>query len=115
MSLDNRTVAMYGWKVEGRDNVDKFQKDLEDWKKDYWNDIENFIIEDTMSWEYIYFGLELVYYNADEGGSEVITKKLIHDKFKYWNAYMEGNPALNEIFNKYKNGEPQLYIFNHIW
>jgi len=116
MGLDYRTIAMYGWKVEDVDKLEEMENDLEDWNEDYYDDLDDFLVEDTMMGRYIYFGVKLVYFDpTDDNQEEIIDEKLVSDAASKWNKYLKDNPEFEKIVNKYKNGEPKLYVFSHIW
>ena len=115
MGLDRRTVVLYGWKVSGNKKVSKLTRKLEEWDEDYYDKLDSLYVEDTMCGNYLYFGTILVYYDSDELYSEIITKKLINDSTKKWNDFIKENPEVDNIFKEYKKGDPQLYVFSHIW
>lgn len=116
MGLDYRTIAIYGWKVDGEDKVSDFIDSLEEWNNEYYEDCQEVMVEDGMCGKYVYFGAILAYFDPMDDEQEVIINdKLIDEKTKKWNKYIKDNPGFLEVINKYKNGEPQLIVFNHIW
>ena len=115
MSLDKRTVVMYGWKAEGRDETKKLCRALERWDAEYYDKLDGLFVEDTMCGEYIYFGAQLVYYDSDEDHEVIITQEIIEESTKRWNDFIKENPKLDKILKRFKNGDPQLYVFSHIW
>ena len=115
MSLDKRTIVMYGWKVEGQNETKKLWRALERWDDEYYDKLDGLLIEDGMCGEYIYFGAQLVYFDPDEEHGEIINQELIEKSTKRWNDFINANPKLDKILKKFKNGDPQLYVFSHIW
>lgn len=117
MGLDYRTVVIKGWKVADRDKVTALISELESWDEDYYDHMDGLMVEDTMCGNYFYFGALLVYQDAVEGEESIITDRLIKEKTKKWEDFIEKNPKFLEIV-KYVGihmGEPQIYVFQHIW
>jgi len=120
MGLDNITRVIYGWKVEGHNKVKKFENELEKINENYTEDYIDFLVDDTMCGEYIYFGADLVNYDADEGGEEVINKQLIKEATDDYHNFLKEHPELDE-FLKTQIGKtttsknPQLFVFQQIW
>lgn len=112
--LDNNTVVIYGWKVDG-DIKSDFQQELYDFDEDYFDKYQDIFVEDTMCGDYIYFGAILAQYDAEEGGEVIINSKLIDKATSRYNKIIKDNPELDKILNEYKEGEPQLYVFQNIW
>ena len=120
MGLDNYTRSIYGWKIEGRENVHKFQTKLEKINENYYDDYCDFLVEDTMCGEYIYFGADLVYYCADEGGEVIVNNQLIKEATDKYHNFLKEHPELDEFLKKQIGKtttakDPQLYIFQQIW
>lgn len=120
MGLDNYTRTVYGWKIEGSKNVRKFEKELEKVNKNYYDDYCDFLITDIMCGEYIYFGANLVNYNADEGGEVIINNNLIEKKTDEYYNFLKGHPELDKFLQTQigvitTSKEPQLYVFQQIW
>ena len=112
--IDNNTVVLYGWKVTD-DNIEKLQNELEVWDEDYFDKIQDIIIEDTMCGNYIYFGAILASYDADESEEVIIDSKLIKKATDVYNKKIKAEPELNKIFKKYAKKQPKLYVFQNIW
>lgn len=112
--IDNNTVVLFGWKVTEK-QVNKLRNELDVWDEDYYDKIQNIIIEDTMCGNYIYFGAILAKYDVKEGGEVIINDKNIKIATNKWNSFIKENPEFNKIIESYKRGEPQLYVFQNIW
>lgn len=120
MGLDNYTRSIYGWKIEGRNKVEKFENELEKINENYWDDYIDFLVSDSMCGEYIFFGASLVNYDADEGGEEIINKQLIKEATDEYHDFLKEHPELDKFLQKQigkltTSKEPQLYIFQQIW
>lgn len=120
MSLDYRTVAIYGWKIEGSELVSRFIKELERYDEDYYDHMEGISQEDTMCGNYFYFGAKIVYQDATEDNAEtIVTDELIKKKMKLWEEYIEKYPKFKDILQYIGANvdltKPQLYVFQHIW
>lgn len=120
MGLDNYTRSIYGWKIEGRENVHKFNTKLEKVNENYYDDYYDFLVEDTMCCEYIYFGVHLVNYDADEGGEVILTQQAIKKATDEYHNFLKEHPELDEFLKKQIGKtttakDPQLYIFQQIW
>ncbi len=122
--LDYRVVAIYGWKIENKvvnnrkqNDATNFMKKLREWNDDYYDDTQEIMVEDTMSGQYVYVGAIMAYFDPTEDGHEVILDdKELQDKvIAKFNKFIDKYPEFDEIFKKYKKGEPALYLFNHIW
>ena len=113
MGLDNYTKVVYGWKITDKNKLKQIEDDLENWNEDYF--CEDFIVDDTMCGNYIYFGAILTSYDADEGGEVIIDDELIKTKTKEWNDFLKDNTEFKNIIEKYKEGDPKLYVFQQIW
>ena len=120
MGLDNNTRCVYGWKIEGRKNVNKFEKELERVNENYYEDYLDFLITDTMCGEYIFFGADLVHYDANEGGEVLIDDKLIKKATDKYHNFLKEHIELDEFLQKQigkttTHKDPQLFIFQQIW
>lgn len=114
--IDYRTVVLYGWKVEGCDEVRKLAKKLEKVNEDYLCNFEDIIVEDTMCGNYLYFGAILVYYDSvDEPDPVIINSELIDKAVSKYHKILEENPELKKVFKKYTKTPAQLVVFQHIW
>lgn len=122
--LDYRVVALYGWKIENKvvnnrkqNNVTNFLKKLQEWDEDYYDDAQEIMVEDTMRGQYVYVGAIMAYFDPTEDDQVVILddKELQDKAIAKFNKYIDEHPEFDEIFKKYKKGEPALYLFNHIW
>lgn len=122
--LDYRVVALYGWKIENKvvnnrkqNNVTNFLKKLQEWDEDYYDDAQEIMVEDTMRGQYVYVGAIMAYFDPTEDDQVVIldNKELQDKAIAKFNKYIDEHPEFDEIFKKYKKGEPALYLFNHIW
>ena len=114
--IDNNTVVIYGWKIEGSDEVRKIGKKLEKVDEEYWDKFQNIIIEDTMCGNYLYFGAILVNYDAgDDPDPVVINSELIDKATSEYNKTIEDNPELKKVLKKYTKTPAQLFVFQHIW
>ena len=114
--LDNHTIVIYGWKIEGSDEVRKINRKLEKVDEEYWDKFQNIIIDDTMCGNYLYFGAILV--NYDAGGDPdpvVINSELIAEATSEYNKIIEENPELKKVLKKYTKTPAQLFVFQHIW
>lgn len=112
--IDNNTVVLYGWKVTD-DNIEKLQNELETWDEDYFDKIQDIIVEDTMCGNYIYFGAILASYDADEGEEVIIDSKLIKKATDVYNKKIKNEPELDKILKKYAKKQAKLYVFQQIW
>ena len=120
MGLDNFTRSIYGWKVEGRKNVEKFEKELEKINENYYDDYCDFLVSDTMCGEYIFFGAHLVYYDADEDNEVIVDDKLIKESTNKYQDFLKEHPELDEFLTKQigkltTSKDPQMFIFQQIW
>ena len=120
MGLDNFTRCIYGWKVEGRKNVKKFEDKLEKVNENYYDDYCDFLVTDTMCGEYIFFGAHLVYYDADEGGEVIVDDELIKQVTNKYKNFLKEHPELDKFLTEQigkltTSKDPQLYIFQQIW
>lgn len=114
MGLDNYTTLIYGWFIEGRENVKNFDNDLEEWDENYYDKVQEVIINDSMCGEYAYFGAVIVRYFADEEDKNYVIDDLVEKSTNKWNKFIEDNPGFKEVIEKYKDGEPKLYLFQNI-
>ncbi len=120
MGLDNYTRSIYGWKVEGRNKVSKFEKELEKINENYWDDYCDFLVDDSMCGNYIYFGADLVNYDANEEEEVILNSKLIKEATNEYHNFLKDHPELDEflktqIGKNTTSKEPQLFIFQQIW
>lgn len=114
--IDNHTIVIYGWKIEGSDEVRKIGKKLEKVDEEYWDKFQNIMIDDTMCGNYLYFGAILVDYDAgDDPDPVVINSELITEATSEYNKMLEENPELKKVLNKYTKTPAQLFVFQHIW
>lgn len=122
--LDYRVVALYGWKIENKvvnnrkqNDATNFMKKLCEWNDDYYDDTQEIMVEDTMSGQYVYVGAIMASFDPTEDKKVVILddKELQDKAIAKFNKYIDEHPEFDEIFKKYKKGEPALYLFNHIW
>jgi len=115
MGLDNYTKIVYGWKVEDEER-ENLQNELEVWDEDYWDKVQDVIVDDTMCGDYMYFGAIIASYDAVYDPEEVIVNDdLIKSQLKEWDKFLDDNPEFANIISKYKHGKPQLYVFQQIW
>ena len=54
MGLDNFKKIVYGWKVE-KEEAENLKNDLEVWDEDYYDQVQDVIVEDTMCGDYIFW------------------------------------------------------------
>lgn len=116
--IDNHTIVLYGWKVEGKNKSAEFENACEDVDEDFWDKfLDEVFISDTMCGEYAYFGAILADYDTypDDYEEVVIDDALVKKCTAKYNKFIADNPELAEVFDKYKEGEPKLYVFQHIW
>ena len=114
--IDNHTIVIYGWKIEGSDEVRKIGKKLEKVNEEYWYKFQNIMVDDTMCGNYLYFGAILVNYDAtDDPDSVVINSELITEATSEYNKIIEENPELKKVLKKYTKTPAQLFVFQHIW
>ena len=114
--IDNHTIVIYGWKIEGSEEVRKIGKKLEKVDEEYWDKFQNIMIDDTMCGEYLYFGSILVNYDAgDDPDPVVINSELITEATSEYNKILEDNPELKKVLKKYTKTPAQLFVFQHIW
>jgi len=115
MGLDNFTKIVYGWKVE-KEEAENLKNDLEVWDEEYYDQVQDVIVEDTMCGNYIYFGAIIASYDAVWDPEEVIVNDdLIKSQMKEWHKFLEKNPEFANLISNYQHGEPQLYVFQQIW
>ena len=112
--IDNNTVVIFGWKVTDN-NIEKLQNELEAWDEDYFDKIQDILIEDTMCGNYIYFGAILAQYDAGEGGEVIIDSKLIKKATDTYNKKIKNYPEVDKILSKYAKKKAKLYVFQQIW
>lgn len=114
--IDNHTIVIYGWKIEGSDEVRKIGKKLEKVDEEYWDKFQNIMVDDTMCGNYLYFGAILVNYDAGEDPDPVvINSELITEATAEYNKIIEENPELKKVLKKYMKTPAQLFVFQHIW
>ena len=118
--LDNRTRSIYGWKIEGRDKVNKFFKAIEKINKNYYDDYIDFLVNDGMCGEYIYFGANLVNYDANEGGEVVLHGDLITKAVGNYHKFLKEHQELDEFLKKQIGKtttfkDPHVFVFQQIW
>ena len=119
MGLDNYTRVIYGWKVDGSKNVKKFEKALEKINKNYYEDYCDFFVDDTVCGNYIYFGADLVNYDAHEEEEIILNSKLIKEATDKYHKFLKEHPELDEFLNKQigkltTSKDAQLYVFQQI-
>jgi len=120
MGLDNYTRSIFGWKIEGRNKVEKFQKAIEEINENYYDDYFDFLVEDTMCGEYIYFGADLVNYDANEEEEVIVNDELIKTATDDYHNFLKEHPELDKFLQKQigkstTSKDPQLFIFQQIW
>ena len=118
MGLDNHTVVIYGWKVDGNEKVEEFENKLDEAYEDWWDEfIDEYFIADSMMGNYIYFGAILADYDVewDDDPEVIITDELSKSATAKYNKFISEHPEISKVFDEYKEGEPQLYVFQHIW
>jgi hypothetical protein len=114
--IDNHTIVIYGWKIEGSDEIRKIDKKLEKIDEEYLDKFQNIMIDDTMCGNYLYFGAILVNYDAgDDPDPVVINSELITEATSEYNKIIEENPELKKVLKKYTKTPAQLFVFQHIW
>ena len=114
--IDNHTIVIYGWKIEGSDEVRKIGKKLEKVDEEYWDKFQNIMVDDTMCGNYLYFGAILVNYDAgDDPEPVVINSELITEATSEYNKIIEEHPELKKVLKKYTKTPAQLCVFQHIW
>lgn len=114
--IDNHTIVIYGWKIEGSDEVRKIVKKLEKIDEEHWDKFQNIMIDDTMCGNYLYFGAILVNYDAGENQDPVvINSELINGATSEYNKIIEENSELKKVLKKYTKTPAQLFVFQHIW
>ena len=114
--IDNHTIVIYGWKIEGSDEVRKIDKKLEKIDEEYLDKFQNIMVDDTMCGNYLYFGAILVNYDAnDDPDPIVINSELITEATSEYNKTIEENTELKKVLKKYTKTPAQLFVFQHIW
>jgi len=114
--LDNHTIVIYGWKIEGSDEVRKIGRKLEKVDDEYWDKFQNIMIDDTMCGDYLYFGAILVNYDAtDDPDPVIINSELITKATLEYNKVLNENFELKKVLKKYTKTPAQLFVFQHIW
>ena len=113
--IDNYTTVLFGWKVSGREKVNKIDRDLNKFDDEYYDHFQDILVEDTMCGNYLYFGAILARYDVSDEEEIVINTELITKSTSVYNNIIKENPKLSKIFDKYKEGDPQLYVFQNIW
>lgn len=120
MGLDNYTRSIYGWKVDGNDKVKKFEKALEKINENFYEDYCDFFADDPMCGNYIYFGADLVNYDANEEEEVILNSELIKEATDEYHNFLKEHPELDKFLQKQigkltTSKEPQLFIFQQIW
>ena len=114
--IDNHTIVIYGWKIEGSNEVRKIGRKLAKIDEEYWDKFQNIMIDDTMCGDYLYFGAILVNYDAtDDPDPVVINSELITKATSEYNKVLDENFGLKKVLKKYTKTPAQLFVFQHIW
>ena len=118
MGLDNHTVVLYGWKLDGSDKVTEIEDKLDEAYENWWDEfIDEYFVIDSMIGNYFYFGAVLADYDAewDDEAEVVIDDALSKEKTEKYNNFLKEHPEIAKVFDEYKTGEPKLYVFQHVW
>ena len=114
--IDNHTIVIYGWQIEGPDEVKKLDKKLSKIDEEFWDKFQNIIIEDTMCGNYLYFGAILANYDSQSDPDPVcVNSELIDKATSEYNRTLEENPELKKVLKKYTKTPAQLFVFQNIW
>ena len=93
-------------------------KKCENINEDFWDDyVDEIFIDDSMCGNYFYFGAILGDYDAeyDDEAEVIVNDELVKKSTAKYNKFIKENPEISKVFDEYKNGEAQLYVFQHIW
>ena len=116
--IDNHTVVLYGWKVDGREKVSELENKLDEVYEDWWDEfINEYFIADSMCGNYMYFGAILADYDVefDDDPEVIIDDNLIKTSTAKYNNFITEHPEVSKVFDEFKDGEAKLYVFQHIW
>ena len=114
--IDRYVCLLKGWKITDREHIEEVKNVLEEvgYYDNVDNGLEDFIVDDTMCGNYIYFGTKALYQNANEdwSGVEVNTNLFNNgwDKFKKWvNTHRDVWQKLEPFCVEW----PRTYLFMH--
>ena len=117
--VDNHTVLLLGWKVEGDKKVEEIKHRLESADKNWFDKfVCDFFIYDTMMGNYLYFGAIIENYDSE---NDMTCERIIEDEFietekSRYEKFLKDNPEIAKILEEYKETKgPNLYLFQHIW
>ena len=123
---ESYTYAIQGWKINNSNKEREISNELHDvaesvYNKDVYNILDEFIIDDLMSGQYLYFGAVLGRLD-NKWGDKIdftISTKLLAEKVSKFNKMCKDYPEIKKIFDfAIENGyteakEEQLYIVSH--
>lgn len=120
MGLINYTRVIYGWKIEGHKNVEKFENAIEKINKNFYEEYCDFFAVDPTCGNYIYFGADLVNCDANEEEEVILNSKLIKKATDEYHEMLKKHPELNEFLGKQigkltTSKDAQLYVFQQIY
>ena len=118
--IDSFTKVIYGWKVDDKKEVRHLSKELDTicedvYNKDMYSIPDNFVIEDVMCGNYLYFGSILASWDNDsDNKSAAIDNELIAKEYGQYALLLEQYPQIAKVLKKYsKKQPPQLYVMLH--
>lgn len=123
---ESYTYAIQGWKINNSNKEREISNELHDvaesvYNKDVYNILDEFIIDDLMSGQYLYFGAVLGRLDNKWGDKMdfTVSTKLLAEKVSKFNKMCKDYPEIKKIFDfAIENGyteakEEQLYIVSH--
>ena len=123
---ESYTYAIQGWKINNSNKEREISNELHDvaesvYNKDVYDILDEFIIDDLMSGQYLYFGAVLGRLD-NKWGDKIdftVSTKLLAEKVSKFNKMCKDYPEIKKIFDfAIENGyteakEEQLYIVSH--
>lgn len=123
---ESYTYAIQGWKINNSNKEREISNELHDvaesvYNKDVYDILDEFIIDDLMSGQYLYFGAVLGRLD-NKWGDKIdftISTKLLAEKVSKFNKMCKDYSEIKKIFDfAIENGyteakEEQLYIVSH--
>ena len=123
---ESYTYAIQGWKIDDRNKEREISNELHDvaesiYNKDVYDILDEFIIDELMSGQYLYFGAVLGRLD-NKWGDKIdftVSTKMIKEKVSKFNKMCKDYPEIKKIFDfAIENGyteakEEQLYIVSH--
>lgn len=116
--VENHTVLLLGWKVQGEDKVREFKKRLDEVDLHWYDKFSGeWFVNDTMMGNYLYFGVILADYDSERDmvGERLITPEYMEHQSNGYRKFLNDNPAIAGVLDMYGPESPKLYLFQHIW